>query len=151
MSRSLCVFIICAGLTACVTGQPSTRESERAVEQASDDFFATRQRGDATAFAQRFTEDGIYMVPGVVDASGRNAVQELARKRFAGGATEDFRVHRRETEVVGDSAYELAWFSETSKTHRLQGRHFILWRRGSDEVWRVQRYFYNFSDAAPLP
>lgn len=151
MRRSVSILTVCVALVACVTGQPSTQDSERAVEQASDQFMAARQRGDASSFAALFTEDGIYMVPGLLDATGRAAVRELAQKRFASGPTKNFKIHRRETDVIGDSAYELAWFSETTESHHMQGRHFILWKRGGDAMWRVHRYHYNFSAATPVP
>jgi uncharacterized protein (TIGR02246 family) len=142
-------------LTACVTVQPATQQTELEVQQASDQFSTARERGDASSFAALFTEDGIFMVPGLSDAAGRSGVRELAQQRFASGRINDFKIHRREIQVIGDSAYELAWYSETDRRQeqpfRLQGRHFILWKRGSDKVWRVHRYLYNFSDAAPLP
>ncbi|HEX7708613.1 MAG TPA: SgcJ/EcaC family oxidoreductase [Thermoanaerobaculia bacterium] len=150
MLRLLAVFTVFTALAACATGQPSTQEAQRAVEQASDQFIEARQSGDAASFAALFTEEGIYMVPGLLDATGRTAVRELAEKRFAAGPSKDFKVNRRETDVVGDSAYELTWFSETGSHHHMQGRHFILWKRGDDEMWRVHRYHYNFSDATPI-
>ncbi|HEY8131700.1 MAG TPA: SgcJ/EcaC family oxidoreductase [Thermoanaerobaculia bacterium] len=155
MSRHVWILIVCVALTACVTVQPATQQTELEVQQASDQFSATRERGDASSFAARFTEDGIFMVPGLSDAAGRSAVRELAQRRFTSGRINDLKIHRREIQVIGDSAYELAWYSETDRrqeqSFRLQGRHFILWKRGSDKVWRVHRYLYNFSDATPLP
>ena len=64
----------------------------------------------------------------------------MAQKAFAAGPSRDFKIQRREIDVAGDSAYELTWFSETTKRHHMQGRHFILWKRGPDSVWRVHRY-----------
>jgi uncharacterized protein (TIGR02246 family) len=155
MSKSLWILIVCGALTSCATVQPAPEQAQLEVQQASDQFWATRERGDASSFAGQFTEDGILMVPGLADAAGRSAIRELAQKRFASGRTTDFTVHRREIEVVGDSAYELAWYSETDRrqeqSFRMQGRYLIVWRRASDKLWRVHRNFYNFSDAAPLP
>jgi uncharacterized protein (TIGR02246 family) len=155
MSRSLWILALCSTLTACVTGQSSTQQTERDVQRASDRFIEARQRGDALSFAALFTEDGMFMVPGLLDAAGRSAVRELAQKRFARGPTTDFIIHRREIQVIDHSAYELAWFSETlgrpeEQQHRMQGRHLIVWQRGSDNVWRIHRYLYNFADAKPL-
>ena len=154
MSRFVCVVALCAVLTGCATTRSSTQQTAHEVEEASERFFEARQRGDASDFAASFTEDGIFMVPGLLDAAGRSAVRELAQKRFAGGPTTDFVIHRREIEVVDNSAYELAWFSETTSrqpTHRMEGRHLIVWKREPDQVWRVRRYLYSFSDAKPLP
>jgi uncharacterized protein (TIGR02246 family) len=184
MPRVIAILSVCAILTACAS-QPAGQQAEpdvqqasapareleqavvadrplqqaaaaeRNIQQASDHFFTTRQHGDASSFAALFADNGAFMVPGLADATGRDAIRELAQVRFASGRSEDFKIERREIEVVGDSAYELAWFSETDRrpgqSFRMQGRHFILWKRGSDEAWRVQRYLYNYSGAEPLP
>jgi uncharacterized protein (TIGR02246 family) len=128
---------------------------EKEVQQASDALFAARQHGDAAAFAALIAEDGIVMVPGLPDASGRSAVLEQARRRFEGNKTEDVKIHRRDIKVAGDQAYELCWYAETNRQDdqgfRMEARHFILWTRGADNVWRAQRYLYNFAAAEPLP
>lgn len=126
---------------------------EQAIEAASERFIAARQRGDAASFAAQFTDDGVFMVPGLPDATGRAAVETLATKRFAGGPSHDFVIHRREIRASGDFAHELAWFGETTaaRDHRMEGRHSIVWKRGADGAWRVHRYLYAFSDAKPLP
>lgn len=141
------VFIGCA-----TTTDVRDQDTEQTIQQASDQFIEARQRGDASSFAAYFTDDGVFMVPGLSDASGRSAVQELARKRFAGGPSREFVIHRREIRALGDLAHELAWFAETTATgdHRMEGRHSIVWKRGTGGVWRVHRYLYAFSDAKPL-
>jgi uncharacterized protein (TIGR02246 family) len=154
MSKSLLILAVCASLTACATTPPAAPDVERQVAQASDEFLASRQSGDASSFVSHFTDDGSFMVPGLPDVTGHSAIQALAQKRFAGGRTDDFTVRRREIQVQGDAAHELAWFSEIDRRQeqafRMEGRHFILWKRGSDGRWRVHRYLYNFADARPV-
>jgi uncharacterized protein (TIGR02246 family) len=147
------VVALCLVFIGCATSAPvGDQDSTRAIEEASDRFITARQSGDASSFAAQFADDGMFMVPGLEDASGRAAVEELARKRFAGGPSREFVIHRREIRALGDSAHELAWFAETTASgdHRMEGRHSIVWKRGSDRVWRVHRYLYAFSDAKPL-
>jgi uncharacterized protein (TIGR02246 family) len=134
--------------------QPSPADARLEVQRASDQFWAARMRGDATAFASQFTEDGSYMVPGLGDAAGRTEILALAQKRFA-SATSEIKVERREIEVSGDTAHELAWYSEVVRPKddgpmRMFGRYLLVWKRGTDNVWRVHRYLYNFSGADPL-
>jgi uncharacterized protein (TIGR02246 family) len=151
MSRSLWILTLVA-LTACASVQPASEQSELAVQQASDRFWATRERGDARSFADQFTEDGILMIPGLADASGRTAIRELSEKRFPGTPTSDFKIQRREIQVAGDSAWELAWYEETYRGNdpvRMRGRYLIVWKRASDGVWRVHRNLYNFSGTVP--
>lgn len=153
MARIIPNVTLCLALIGCATGSTySYQTANRAIEETSDRFIAARQSGDASSFAACFTDDGVFMVPGIPDADGRQAVEELAKKRFAEGPSRDFVVHRREIHARGDSANELAWFAETTAAgdHRMEGRHSIVWKRGTDGVWRVHRYLYAFSDARPL-
>jgi uncharacterized protein (TIGR02246 family) len=151
MVRSLWILLVLS-LMSCATTPPSTDSSELRVQQASEQFWAVRERGDAATFAAQFTEDGVFMVPGVADAMGRTAIQELAQLRFAGARTTDSHVHKREIKVLGDSAHEIAWFMETypADSMRMLGRYVIVWNRGADNVWRVRRFMYNFSGAQPV-
>ena len=100
------------------------------------------------------TETAILMVPGLPDTVGRTAVREMLQKRAASLQISDFTVHRRETEVNGDSAHELGWFSAIHRgqgdTLRMEGRYLLVWQRGADGIWRVHRDLFNFSDAIPL-
>lgn len=155
MWRSVAIVTVCVVLASCATTPPpAAGTAEMEVRQASDRFWATRAQADAAALAALFTDDGTFMAPGLPDASGRNAVRALLEQRFAGGRTFAFVVHRREIEVSGDSANELAWYSEShqaqGQTMRMDGRYLLVWRRGGDAVWRVHRYLYNFSGATPI-
>lgn len=154
MFRSLWILIACGVLMSCPASQPAAEVLELEIQQASDRFWTTRQRGDASALAALITDEAILMVPGLPDAVGRNAVRDLLQERFASIRTTDFKVHRREIRVIGDSAYELAWYSETHLGQgedplRLQGRYLLVWRRGGD-LWRVHRNLFNYSAVTPL-
>ena len=154
MFRSLGFAFICALLTSCATAPVPTDTAEVEVRQASDEFWTTRGRGDASALAATFTETAIYGIPGLPDAEGRSAIRALLQKRFESFRITDVQVHRREIDVIGDSAYELGWFSEIHDNEtdvtRLDGRYVIVWNRDHDARWRVHRTFYNFSSATPV-
>lgn len=154
MARSFWILILCVALSGCASSPVATDSAEAEVAQASDRFWATRDSRDAAALAGQFTETGILMVPGLADAVGRAEVRELLKARLASASTTDFKVHRREIEVVDGSAYELAWFSEISQRGgealRLEGHYLLVWKREGD-VWRVHRYLYNFSGMTPVP
>jgi uncharacterized protein (TIGR02246 family) len=151
-SLRLSVFVLLAA--ACASSSIPDEAREREVAEASDRFSAARVRGDVAAFTASFTDDGMFMVPGLPDAAGRTEVQELAQKRFIGATVENFKVDDREIHVAGDSAYEIAWYSEINRhgdqAFEMRARHAIVWKRGSDNSWRVHRYLYNFSEAMPV-
>lgn len=152
--RASWILIISIALVACATAQPAGDAAEAEIRQASERFWGARERGDASAFAAQFTEDGILMIPGMNDSVGRDAIRELSQRRFANVKTSGFKVHRREIDVAGDAAYEVAWYSETStssgESYRMEGRYLNVWKRDADGAWRVQRNLYNFSAANPV-
>ena len=155
MLRSLSILLVSLVLTSCATTRPAPEAAELEVQQASDRFWAARQSEDVPGVTALFTEDGILMIPGLPDAVGRAAIGELFQERFAAGRTDNFKVHKREIEVVGDTAYELAWFSDDAHhdradSYRMEGRYLTVWQRGGDGGWRVHRYFFNYSGAAPI-
>lgn len=153
MPRSLSILLAFAFLTACATAPPPTENGRLEVQQASDRFWAERDRADAAGFSAQFTEEGMLMIPGLADAEGREAIRELMQKRFGGVRVTDFQVLRREIDVAGDAAWELGWFSEIVRSEnpmRMSGRYLIVWKRGSDDVWRAHRYVYSYSGAKPV-
>ena len=155
MYRTLGILFICGALSACASVPPGGQQVNAVVEQTSDRFWSTRQSGDAAALATQFTEDGILMIPGLPDSAGREAIQSLVQQRAATTQISDFKIQRREIEVLGDTAHELGWFSEVYRgqgpSMRMQGRYSIVWKRGGDNVWRVHRNQYNFAGATPVP
>lgn len=152
--RALWLVPFCIALAACASAPPPAETATAEIREASDRFWAARERGDAPAFADQFTEDGILMIPGMSDAVGRDAIRDLSQRRFASVKTAGFKVHRREIDVAGDAAYEVAWYSETStssgESYRMEGRYLNVWKRDADGAWRVQRNLYNFSAANPV-
>jgi uncharacterized protein (TIGR02246 family) len=151
VARSFLFVMVFAVFVSCAT-VPAPEDQQLQVQRASDEFFAVRGRGDAAAFAAQFTDDGVFMVPGLPDSVGRTAIRELAQRRFQSSPATDFKLHQREIDVSGDTAHEIASFSETYQRDNMQmhGRYVIVWKRGAGNVWRVSRYLYNFSGAEPL-
>ena len=155
MTRSLSVVLVCCLLISCASSRTTPAAAEAEVRQASDYFWATRQNRDAAALAAQFTESGILMIPGLKDSVGRGEILPLLERRFASLHTRELAVIRREIDVAGDMAWELAWFSEISQPvegepMRFQGRYLNVWVREDDGVWRVHRNLYAFSDARPV-
>jgi uncharacterized protein (TIGR02246 family) len=153
MLRNLTILLVCVVVTACATSPRASENTRIEVEQASDRFWAERDRADAAGFAAQFTEEGMLMISGLADAEGREAIRELMQKRFASTRITDFKVLRREIDVAGDAVWELGWFSEIVRSDnpmRMSGRYLIVWKRGGDDVWRAHRYVYSYSGAKPV-
>ena len=151
MTRLVGTSILCGLLLSCVSTQTPDASAESEVQRVSDEYWANR--ADAKSLSQYVTEDAVLMVPGLLDAVGQDAFSELAHQRAT--RSSNFKVHRREFHVAGDTAYELAWYGETVRAEgdslRMQGRYVILWKRGADGRWRIHRNLLNFSDVGPDP
>ena len=157
MSRHAWILIGCTLFAACASAPPPAApapQRQGQILKASEGFWDARNRGDAAAFAAQFGDSGIFMVPGLPDATGQTAIRALAEKRFASMQITDFTVDRREIDVMGDTAHEMGWFTETNRGQgeamRMRGRYLIVWKDAGGGVWRVARYFYNFSGAEPV-
>lgn len=155
MVRALPAILVFCLLVSCASAGPRTGGAEDEIRQASDRFWAARESGDAAAVASQFTESGILMIPGLADTVGRDEILRLLERRFASVHTRGFEVERREIEIAGDTAWELAWFSEISEPEggeamRFKGRYLNVWTRQSDGRWRLHRNLYAFSDARPV-
>lgn len=149
--RVLLASVLLAGCSA--VKPASFSSTEPAVTRASDQVWAAHERGDALGLASMVTEDAILMVPGYPDVRGRTGIQEAAQQMFASTRITNFKVERREIRVVDDSAYELAWYSETlqgqdGSSTPVQGRYLIVWKRGRDGNWRVHRNLFNLASGS---
>src|SRR5687767_7645008 len=98
-TRAAGIVIACGIWISCATTQPAAENAEKDVRQASDRFWVTRERADASSLAVQVTEDAIFMVPGLPDVVGRSAFQESLEQRRATARTTDFKIHRREIQV----------------------------------------------------
>jgi uncharacterized protein (TIGR02246 family) len=99
------------------------------------------------------TDDAVLMVPGFPDVVGREAIRAAAEGMFKTSRIENFVVKKREIRVVGDEAYELAWYTEVMRPvqgdgQQLQGRYLIVWKRSPAGEWLVHRNLFNFANAA---
>lgn len=155
MLRALAVVIVCGLSAACAVSQAGTASGGAEVLEASEEFWATRSKGDAPSLALQFTETGVLGIPGLADAVGRDAIRALIEKRSKSVRIDDFKAQRRGIDVIANAAYEWGTFSELNHytngdSMQMEGRYLIVWRRGTDARWRVQETFYNFSSATPV-
>lgn len=152
MSRCVWILIVCSVLTYPAFGHEPAETADAKIRKSSDRFWASR--GDPAALAAQLTATVILMVPGLPDAVGPEEVGDLLHQRFTTLRPTDWKVHKRELDVAGDTAYELAVYSEKQvaqgEAMRLDGRYLIVWKRGDDGVWRVHRILFNYSAATPL-
>lgn len=121
---------------------PSDRE---AIERRRREWIDAVNAHDVLRYVQILTEDVVWFPPGQDALSGRDAFVSWVRPFFDRFSYE-FASREPEVQVAGDWAFERGIFESkmTSLDDRSRaqhaGRYLVIWRRDSDDVWRIERY-----------
>jgi ketosteroid isomerase-like protein len=125
----------------CVEASPSDIAAIRAAEAALAEAF---EDPDRTAWVYRYTEDAIFVGPGVPTITGRDALLALVPQ-----------ISMSSLEIVADStigSFDLiattgraSWVSgpKGSDAPTIRRRFLMVWRKGGDGVWRLAREHLN--------
>ena len=112
-------------------------------------------RADVDGMAEVVAEDIVTMPPNIRAFEGKEACRSWWQQGFD-AARSHFEVIPTELEVAGDWAYDLFTWSMESTPHEGgeaahdRGNCVFLWRRGSDDSWRLARAIWNSdNEAAP--
>jgi uncharacterized protein (TIGR02246 family) len=95
-------------------------------------FLAAYQRGDAAASADVYTEDAVYLVPGMAPVHGRSAI-EAATARDIDSRLQITRLTAFHTEASGDLGYALETYSSSAG----DGTAMLTYRRDTTGTWRI--------------
>lgn len=119
------------------------RAAERALEKALES-------SDPTAWVYSYTEDAVFVAPGVPAVQGRAALLKMAQamKPLSSVSIKDLR-----TEGSGNLAYvygRASWVSGRSPTAGpvTNVRFVIVWRKEADGQWRVAQELLNADSAS---
>lgn len=131
----------------------SERDPRVNIDAAQAAFWEAHEQGDAEALAALVTDDALLWAPGMDEVGGREAIHAAAEGMFAAMSISDFDIESRELVVHGDTAYELATYSETltykgAAPSAVRGRYLIVWKRDVDGEWRVHRNMFHFVTGA---
>jgi uncharacterized protein (TIGR02246 family) len=95
-------------------------------------FLAAYQRGDAAASAEVYTEDAVYLVPGMAPVHGRSAIEAASARDIASGL-KITRLTAFRTEASGDLGYALETYSSSAG----DGTAMLTYRRDASGAWRI--------------
>lgn len=104
--------------------------------------------GNLEAFAELLTDDAVWLPAGQSAVVGKPAIQTWLAPLFA-QFHYDFSISDVKVRVLGDWAVEQARFASkltdkhSGQTQQHQSRYIILWRRGSEDIWQIERYIDN--------
>lgn len=99
------------------------------LEQRFLDAFA---RGDVAACTDVYTEDAVYLVPGLEPIRGRSAIEAATVRELANGL-KITRLTAFHTEALGDLGYALETYSSSAG----DGTAMLAYRRDASGAWRI--------------
>jgi uncharacterized protein (TIGR02246 family) len=132
----------------------TTEEDLAAIRQFLEHSGEAVNAGDVEAEVNRFTEDGIYMWPGLPSIEGHEELRKFFERRFAEVEVQLENV-TVEVEVSGDWAFDRGKYvanirsRSSGKVQIHHGKYINILRRQADGTWRVARRIRNLDH--PLP
>ena len=126
----------------------------KAIDSVRDAHVAAVNAGDARAWAEQFTDDGVQMPPNMPANVGRSAIESWS-KGFMDLFGLEFALSVEEVRVLGKWAFERGIYtislSPKSGGPPMQdeGKYITIYKRKSGESWRMARDIWNSSNPPP--
>lgn len=117
----------------------------QAIADQRQQWIAAVNARDAGRYVELLTEDVVWFPPGQPALSGRGAFESWVRPFFE-RFTYDFVLIEPDVQMAGDWAVERGIFQtemkslEDGQSGQHVGKYLVLWRRDSDDTWRIERY-----------
>jgi uncharacterized protein (TIGR02246 family) len=120
----------------------------------SQDVAATLS-GDPQALADLFTDDAVLLEPDAPAVIGRKAILDGNKKEkieHPGGKTVKYKVDVKDTQIVGDWAFEWAYFessyreTEKAPVQSFRGKTLRVMKRQADGSWKFARMMWNLAE-----
>lgn len=117
----------------------------QAIEHQRNQWIAAVNAHDVDRYLELLTEDIVWLPPGQPALSGREAFESWVRPFFERFRYE-FALIEPEVQMAGDWAVERGTFQtqmqslDDGQSGQHTGRYLVLWRRESDNTWRIERY-----------
>jgi len=150
MTRSL--GLVFAVIIAAVLNPPANAQSPRDdIEAALVTFAAAFNRGDDAGVAAHYAEDGAILLPDSARVDGRANIQAFWKGAIDAGLA-DLTLKAVEVGGSGDIAFEVGEVSysapdKTGARSTATGKYIVVWKKGTDGVWRLYRDIWNANPA----
>lgn len=126
-----------------VTTPPADRAAEEAaIKQADEQFFAAVNARNATAAADAYADDAVYMEAGSPAITGKDAIRKqleglvkLPQISMSGGAT-NIKFSDDGTMAYEEGKFSLGYADAKGKAVKEDGKYLIIWRK-SDGKWKT--------------
>ncbi len=145
MFKMMVVTLVAVAAIGGVQDAGIPADARAAIAAANSAWLPAMKARDATAIAEPYAEDGVFVTPTGVVATGRDGVARLMRERFAqrGVVTSGELVQDGMTRQ-GAMIYE--WGHATVTTGRAgarstqsRGRYLTVWRQNGSGRWEIIR------------
>jgi uncharacterized protein (TIGR02246 family) len=133
--------------------QPSVDVERKAIEIVIEELTDAYKARDWDAFAGYFTDDGIWMPPGVAPLRGKNAWWSFVQQWWDSSRVMDIGVTTEELVVINDWAierhteYQVTTFGESAEPASLYFKGIWIFRRQEDGSWKISQYIWNENTA----
>ena len=140
---SVCVAWSSSVFSADAVEPAALEDVGQAINVAWREHIEAARRKDLDAVTRIYADDVTYVIPGVQEARGRAAINELEAQALASANVLEA-VHTTESlRVFGDLAYELGTVvgpvQPEGKPAQTVTFHFMAtWRRQTDGTWRIE-------------
>jgi len=144
--------LVFAVIIAAVLNPPANAQSPRDdIEAALVTFAAAFNRGDDAGVAAHYAEDGAILPPDSARVDGRANIQAFWKGAIDAGLA-DLTLKAVEVGGSGDIAFEVGEVSysapdKTSARSTATGKYIVVWKKGTDGVWRLYRDIWNANPA----
>lgn len=144
--------LVFAIIIAAVLNTSANAQSPRDdIEAALVTFAAAFNRGDDAGVAAHYAEDGAILPPDSARVDGRANIQAFWKGAINAGLT-DLTLKAVEVGGSGDIAFEVGEVSysapdKTGARSTATGKYIVVWKKGTDGVWRLYRDIWNANPA----
>lgn len=129
--------------------EPSVDVERKAIKTVIDDLTNAYVARDWVAFAGFFTDEAIWMPPGITPLRGEEAWWSFVQQWWDSSNVTDIGVTTEELVVIDDWAierhteYQVTTFGDSAEPVSLYFKGIWIFRRQEDGSWKIAQYIWN--------
>lgn len=133
--------------------EPSIDVERKAIGIVIDELTNAYVARDWDTFAAYFTDDGVWMPPGVAPLRGKDSWWSFVQPWWDSSRVIDIGVTTEELVVIGDWAierhteFQVMMFGESEEPASLYFKGVWIFRRQDDGSWKIAQYIWNENTA----
>ena len=138
-------------LVGCEVERPqlSADVERKAIESTIEGLTNAYVARDWEAFSDSFTDDGVWMPPGIAPLRGTDAWWSFVQPWWDGSSVMDIGVTTEELVVIDDWAierhteYQITTFGDSAEPASLYFKGVWIFRRQDNGTWKIAQYIWN--------